>query len=411
MNILQQILTTLGTRKTQSTFLTTLLTLWLVIPGRINYANLARFAPQTEKTFRNWFAKPCDFLKINLGIIRILQDADRMGKTLVLCDDASFIRKAGKATAGIAKYWNGSKAQAEQGLELSNIVATDLQRRQAISLNAVQTPASFEAGQSRVTHYATHMVSTLEAIPNELKKQIKAIAVDAFYTKFNFIDPVLKAQESSEHRIAVIGKMRKDANLSYRYEGPRSKKAGRPRETHGKVDWKDFSKWTEVSRSEECIILTCIAKSKALKRWLRVVLIQWLNEAGDIVRSEVLFCTDFTFDALLIIECYRARFEMEFCFRDGKGFAGLEDCQARNTPALEFHWNTAFMRVNLTRAEQLLGFDGDMADFVFSMEDAKRRAYNEFFASRIIALLPPEVNRKEFWEVVQDTLNLGVKAA
>jgi putative transposase len=57
MNILQQILTTTGIRKTQQTFLTTLLTLWLVIPGRINYANLARFAPQTEKTFRNWFAK------------------------------------------------------------------------------------------------------------------------------------------------------------------------------------------------------------------------------------------------------------------------------------------------------------------------------------------------------------------
>jgi IS4 transposase len=166
-----------------------------------------------------------------------------------------------------------------------------------------------------------------------------------------------------------------------------------------------------VSSSKGCRILTCIAKSKALKRWLRVVFIEWLSETGDVTRSEVLFCTDFTMDAMQIIECYRARFEMEFCFRDGKGFAGLEDCQARNTSALEFHWNTAFLSVNLTRAEQLLNFQSDMTDFVFSMEDAKRRAYNEFFAGRIIELLPPEVNRKEFWEVVQDTLNLGVKAA
>jgi hypothetical protein len=156
-----------------------------------------------------------------------------MGTTLVLGSDASFISKAGKTTAGLAKYWNGSKGQVEQGLELSITTAIDLETRQAITLSAVQTPATFEAGQSRVTHYATQMVSTLKALLVELKQQIKAIAVDAFYTKFNFIDPILKAQESDSHRMAIIGKMRKDANLMYRFEGERSKKAGRPRETDG----------------------------------------------------------------------------------------------------------------------------------------------------------------------------------
>ena len=213
MNILQQILIASGIRKTQQTFLTTLLTLWLVIPGRVNYANLSRFAPQTEKTFRNWFAKPCDFVKLNIEIIRVLQSQKRMGTTLILGSDASFIAKAGKTTAGLAKYWNGSKGQAEQGLELSSITAIDLETRQAITLQVVQTPANFEVGQSRVTHYATQMVSTLKALPVELKQQMKAIAVDAYYTKFNFIDPILKAQESDSHRIAIVGKMRKDANL------------------------------------------------------------------------------------------------------------------------------------------------------------------------------------------------------
>ena len=115
--------------------------------------------------------------------------------------------------------------------------------------------------------------------------------------------------------------------------------------------------------------------------------------------------------ALEVIACYRARFEMEFPFRDSKQFAGLMDCQSRSAKALEFQWNSSFLVVSLARAQQLLAFEGELQEFVFSMEDAKRRAYNELFAERIIALLPAEVNLIKFRKDLQDTLNLGVKAA
>jgi hypothetical protein len=141
-------------------------------------------------------------------------------------------------------------------------------------------------------------------------------------------------------------------------------------------------------------------------------------------RREVLFSTNLEHEALEVIECYRARFEMGFPFRDAKQFAGLMDCQSRSAQAMEFHWNASFLVTSLTRAQQLLAFEGEVQDFVFSMEDAKRpkpegavvrvkkrRAYNELFASRIIRLLPAEVSVDQFWEVVQDTFNLGVKAA
>lgn len=59
----------------------------------------------------------------------------------------------------------------------------------------------------------------------------------------------------------------------------------------------------------------------------------------------------------------------------------------------------------------MLGFEGNLQEFVLSMEDAKRRAYNELFAEGIIRLLPAEVSVNKFREVVQDTLNLGVKVA
>ena len=116
---------------------------------------------------------------------------------------------------------------------------------------------------------------------------------------------------------------------------------------------------------------------------------------------EVLFSTSITMTAATIIALYRARFSMEFPFRDGKRpsvlmgavlaktqFAGLNECQSRRVEALHFHWNMALMAVSAARLSQLR--DQRVGPLVFSMEDEKRRAYNEFFAERILSILTVE---------------------
>ena len=115
--------------------------------------------------------------------------------------------------------------------------------------------------------------------------------------------------------------------------------------------------------------------------------------------------------ALEVVECYRARFEMEFAFRDAKQFAGLTDSQPRSERALEFAWNASFLTVSLARARQLLVFTGELREFVFSVEDTKRRACDELFADRIIRLLPVELSVDQCLVLLLDALNLGVKAA
>ena len=102
---------------------------------------------------------------------------------------------------------------------------------------------------------------------------------------------------------------------------------------------------------------------------------------------------------------------MELPFRDSKQFAGLMDSQSRSGQALEFAWNSSFLGVSLARAQQLLAFEGDVQDFVFSMGDSKRRAYNELFADRIIRLLPVGLSLDKCLALVEKALNLGVKAA
>jgi putative transposase len=258
-------------------------------------------------------------------------------------------------------------------------------------------------GQSRVDHYTNHVQNVLEALPVSLGDQIECVVADAYYAKKTWVDGVVHAGQT------CVGKLRVDANLKYKYTGPRTGKAGRPKQFDGKVDWQDFSCWTLEVENDERIVYSSVLYSPALKRDILVVCILW--QVNGRQRREVLFSTKLEHEALEVIECYRARFEMEFPFRDAKQFVGLMDCQSRSAKAMEFHWNASFLVTSLARVQQLLAFEGDLGDFVFSMEDAKRRAYNELFASRIIRLLPVEVSVDQFWEVVQDTLNLGVKAA
>jgi hypothetical protein len=87
------------------------------------------------------------------------------------------------------------------------------------------------------------------------------------------------------------------------------------------------------------------------------------------------------------------------------------DSQSRQKDAIEFHWNAALMVVNLARAAQLQRHGAPPTGFVFSMEDEKRRAYNSFFAERIIRMLPLNETIEKCLALIKNALNIGVKAA
>ena len=77
--------------------------------------------------------------------------------------------------------------------------------------------------------------------------------------------------------------------------------------------------------------------------------------------------------------------------------------------ALHFHLNMALMAVSAARLSQL--HDQRASPLVFSMEDEKRRAYNEFFAERILSILTVEQTGQKREDLLADLLSLGVKAA
>ena len=398
--ILAAALSQAGLRHTQQVYLRLLLTLWLVIPGRHNFTNLARYGPRSDRTHRSWAKKPVPWVQLNSTLVLQAQDQQTLSHSGILGVDAVFIPKYGTHTPDLASYWSGCQGRSVRGLEGTCVTWIDPTTHQPVPLSITQTPATLPTAQSRVDFYATVTLNTILQLPDELKKQVQAVVGDAYYTKLKFIARVV-----DEGQLPFVGKMRKDANLKHLFTGPRTGKPGRPKLYAGKVSLHDFSRWDALPWADECMVYTVVAYSVRLKRQVRVVAVVWPGSR----RTEVLFSTSTEMTAATIIALYRARFSMEFSFRDGKQFAGLSECQSRQVEALHFHWNMALMAVSAARLSQLQ--DQRACPLVFSMEDEKRRAYNAFFAERILSILTVEQTDQKREELLTDLLSLGVKAA
>ena len=89
------------------------------------------------------------------------------------------------------------------------------------------------------------------------------------------------------------------------------------------------------------------AYSKAMKRNIKAVV--HYPEAGG---HKIYFSADLDMAAKDIIEYYRTRFQIEFCFRDSKQFTGLNDCQARDLRKLDFAFNASQASVNAAKVMQ-----------------------------------------------------------
>src|SRR4030095_8872234 len=92
-------------------------------------------------------------------------------------------------------------------------------------------------------------------------------------------------------------------------------------------------------------------------------------------RYAVLFSTDVDLEPQRLYRYYKARFQIEFLFRDAKQFAGLRDCQARSKAKLDVHFNASLSAVTFAKLEarHQTGNCGQ----AFSMASLKRRAFNQ----------------------------------
>jgi DDE superfamily endonuclease len=390
----------------------------LLVCGKVNFTNLSRYSALSEKTYRRHYHQEFCFMRLNAQVI---EDAIPSSATCIGGMDCSFIRKSGKATYGLDWFYNGSQSRTQKGLEISVIAVIDVEAHRGYSLSVQQTPprlascktkaqsgcqsiawttieqarqmleqlpnpATTQAAgdeatvePTRIDAYLQHLQNTAPYLPTSLKYWV----VDGFYSKRKFVDGVVALN------LQVISKLRSDADMRSLYQGVQ-KPRGAKRKYDGKVDLRELSRLSHVRQLEPQLDLyTLVVWHVSLKRKIRIAAVVDTRTPGK-TGVALLFSTEIDLDAERILQYYKARFQIEFIFRDAKQFTGLCDAQTRNPQTLDFHFNASLSALNLAKYEDQLRTSQNLQQQPsppFSMASYKRVAFNDHLLERFIAML------------------------
>ena len=118
--------------------------------------------------------------------------------------------------------------------------------------------------------------------------------------------------------------------------------------------------------------------AKALKRYVSLAI--WYPMDGRTDKWQLYFSTDDSMDGREVLDYYRTRFQLEFCFRDGKQHAGITSCQSTDFRKLDFHFNASLAAVNLAKAAcKRLGI-------AYSISSCKSFIHNAYMLERFICV-------------------------
>jgi hypothetical protein len=362
---------------------------------------MERYGTYCEKTYRLQFEKTFDFLGFNSELSK-----EHLCSHRIVVFDPSYIPKSGKHTPHLDKFWSGCLGKAVKGLEIGGLGVVGMDDNTAMPLEAIQTPnqkSLKEKGQSLVDHYAQLIIDRKE----QLRDLSRYLAVDGYFSKVSFINQVCEQTD-----LEIISKLRKDADLRYLYTGPRKKGRGRPKKYDGKIKLKkiDRTKFQLLYEDQEVKVWGVICWAIRLKRKINLAYVEFLDEGQPTGRYAVHFSTDLELDGKLIYPYYKARYQIEFLFRDAKQHTGLTQCQSRDEKKLNFHFNTSLTAVGLAKATHYLNQDMDQRNG-FSLADVKTSYFNELMLDLFLSNfeINPELEKNK--KALRKLLNFGIIAA
>lgn len=390
MKILEQALNKINLiNKKQRDFFIILIQGLIGSVGKKTFRNLARYMQITEHTFSRQMAKAFDFIGLNTAMIKAAKDD---GDVLIAAQDASFISKSGKKTHGIDFFWNGCASKAEKGLEIDVIAAVKINgdKKEGFTISAEQSPANPIPKSERKKKKPTELteLTKIDFYLNHVRKAaskilelgIKYIAVDAFLAKNKYVNGVV------ELGLHVISKMRKDAQLFRVYDGPQKARGRRKKFDKSKISFEDFKDSSVVKIDDEQVELrSCIVYSVSLKRLIKAVWVKKIIDANKYGEA-FLFSTDTEMDTLRIYQFYVARFQIEFIFRDAKGFTGLTDCQSRDARRLHYHFNASLTALNIAKLQDNELQKKAEVRHPFSMANWARKYHVDIIINRFISM-------------------------
>ena len=382
-----------GVAKPQFKFLCSMFAAFFCFRGKANMTNLHRYGAPTPRTQARWNKRAFDWTDFNL---KLVDSTDIAHHRLAAAIDCSFITKSGTETFGLGKFYNGCLGRSQRGLEVSLLALVDLDENRAWAIDARQTEPELPKGQTRIDFYLEQVRKEAGFFP----ASVRHLLADSYYAKAKFVQGVC-----DDVGWELVSKLRSDADLKYLYTGPKEKRRGRPRKYDGKVYFDDLNRWTHLGADENGLeYFEVVAWSVRFKRAIKVVCLR--KRKRKTVARVLLFSTDTDLEGMELVRMYRSRFQIEFIFRDAKGYTGLCDGQMRSRQGLNHHFNLSLAALNVLRLEQRT-----LGHHVFSLASAKRRKYNELLINHIfeqLGLNPHDENIAPHLDGLRD---FGVLAA
>lgn len=382
--------------KARKKFMKNVFISFLSIKGRINFLQLERFGQYSERGYRNQFEADFDFFNFNKNLVNQFTQED-----LLIGIDPSYLSKSGNKTPGVSYFWSGVQGKSKWGLEITGFAAIDPNLNTAFHLIAHQTPAKEELEQLDST-LLKHYGSLITKNATEFKKISQYLLADAYFSKLPFLEAV------SQAKLYLISRLRSDSDLKYLYNGPLTGKRGAPKKFDGKIDFINLSMdhFTLDYQDQEMKIYGAVVHSVAFKRKIKIAIVHYFSQTTDKIKAtKIYFSSNLKQESLQIVTYYKSRFQMEFLFRDGKQFTGVNTCEARSKNKINFHVNTALTVVNLAKIDWFS--DKNNHKRPFSITDYKTHFNNELMLNRFISLFGINPNRQQNKVIIRELLNFG----
>jgi hypothetical protein len=387
-----------GVKVRQRKFLSSVFVVLMSFVGRATYRNMSRYSGYHEKSFSRLGGRKFDYKRFNFELIT--EEFGILEREYIAVVDGSFISKSGKHTAGLGMFWNSCESKPCRGLEMSVLGVVEMKSHTFYTLDARQTIDGVD--EDRLLSHELHVKSCKKELD---QLQVKYLVADGHYTKRTFVSTVSKLG------LYQIGRLQCNADVYWpnyaTYPGK-----GRPRKYWAKVNMRGAceSGWKECGAlDDKTKVFQAVLYSKCFKQNINVIMLR-KGAIGEKRKVIYLFSTDTAIEPLTLISYYKARFQIEFAFRDAKQHTGLQDCQARSKEKLHNHFNASLTALNIMKIEdrRQKGIDDQT---VISIASRKRKNTNQLLMDRLFTELEIDTNCEKVINLRKKFENFGVIAA
>ncbi|MCY4519331.1 MAG: transposase, partial [Caldilineaceae bacterium] len=362
---------------------------WL--PGSGHFTDLAGCGGRSARTDARWFGRRFPVARLAVAALGVLHPRVPEGLGSALAVDASFVSKSGHGTWGTGWFWSGMARAVRWGLEVTLLAAVDIEEGGAYPLCARQSPGRVRsrrqacgADTGRETTVDTALALVREAVEAGAKESLgtRWVVADGEPGRRTFVEGV------RELDLHAVGRLRRDSVLRYPYTGPHERRPGRRRQFDGCFDRRDPARRTRTTLDDEKVDLYhAVLHGQTWQCWLQVVYVLPRGADPQTKEGVLLYSTDLKLAPARLFRIYRARFRIEFAFRDAKQHLGLNHCQARSQAKLHFHFNIVFAALFRARLQAQLRAQRPLGPF--SLRASKHHNFeaeiHKWFAARSAA--------------------------